>query len=593
MAGREVDRKAAVFMFYWTSESGTHKMMVMRLFFLLFLFCAGVFEIKAQTALDWGHPFGNADSTLVLGIAVDGMGNVYSVGSFSGTVDFDPGPGIADLTSAGDLDVFIVKLDSLGNYIWAKSLGGADEDQGNAIALDLLGNVYIAGYFYGLADFDPNSGTNNLLSSGGADAFICKLDANGIFMWAAKAGGMEDDEAKTVAVDANGDVLFAGFFHGLANFNPGPGVTTLTSAGGEDAFITKLDAGGIFVWTTGFGGANDDAILDLTLDADDNVITTGFFSGTVDFDPGAGNADLTAGGMNDVFVSKLNVFAHLVWAKNFGGANNDEGLGIHADMAGNVYTTGYFNSTADFDPGPGADVLTSAGMEDIFISKLNVDGDYVWAKRFGSTGVDQAHDVTTDLNGDVYTIGYFSESVDFDPGDGNATLTSFGLFNTFISRLTAMGDFVFASEFAGTDEVKGLTIAVDSTYHIYCGGEFKGDVDVDPGLGGLVLTSTGDEDAFVVKLKPCLPTSAEINVEACESYDAPSGGTTWTESGTYQDKIVNAAGCDSLITINLTIHHRSESEITVTGLRCLPVTGRKHLDSVRNICGYHSQCSRL
>ena len=123
-------------------------------------------------------------------------------------------------------------------------------------------------------------------------------------------------------------------------------------------------------WAKGLGGTLGDQGRSVAVDGAGNVYTTGFFNGTVDFDPNAGVFNLTSAGSNDIFVSKLDATGNLVWAKAMGGTNVDIGLGIAVDATGNVYTTGYFNGTVDFDPNAGVLNLTSTGAQDNFVSKL-------------------------------------------------------------------------------------------------------------------------------------------------------------------------------------------------------------------------------
>lgn len=166
------------------------------------------------------------------GIALDGLGNVYTTGHFKDTCDFDPGVGTFDLISAGLDDIFISKLDILGNFVWAKQIGESSTDVGTSIVVDDSGNVYSAGYFYGVADFDPGSGTTNLTSAGAYDEFVLKLNTSGNFIWAKNMGGMATDIAKSIAVDVAGNVYTTGQFQGTADFDPNSGILNLTSAGG-------------------------------------------------------------------------------------------------------------------------------------------------------------------------------------------------------------------------------------------------------------------------------------------------------------------------------------------------------------------------
>ena len=341
-------------------------------------------------------------------VAVDGSGNVYTTGYFTGTVgtvDFDPGPGVFNLTSTGRSDIFVSKLDSAGNFVWVRQMGGSAA--GNDVAVDGSGNVYTTGSFSGTADFDPGAGVFNLTSAGGP-VFVSKLDSAGNFVWVRQMGGTNSGSGNDVAVDGSGNVYTTGRFRGTADFDPGAGVFNL-AAGGFDIFVSKLDRAGNFVWARHMGGTGDDTGYGVAVDDRGNVYTTGDFSGTADF-------DLTSTGASDIFVSKLDSAGNFVWARHMGGTTSfDRGLGVAVDGSGNVYTTGLFHLTADFDPGAGVFNLTppSCGRPsatctatpDMFVSKLDSAGNFVWARHMGGTGYDQGHGVAVDDRGNVYTTG--------------------------------------------------------------------------------------------------------------------------------------------------------------------------------------------
>jgi len=250
--------------------------------------------------------FGGTNADLGEAIAVDSAGNVYTTGYFKGTVDFDPGDGTSNITSAGDNDVFVSKLDSSGNFVWAKRFGGSDSDRGFGITVDASGNVYTTGDFRGTVDFDPGDGTSNLVSAGGADVFVSKLDSSGNFVWAKRFGGTSSDDAIGIDLDSSGNVYTTGYFYLTADFDPGDGTSNLVSAGSADVFVSKLTSAGDYAWAVRFGGTNSDWGSGIALDGSSNVYTTGFFNSTVDFDPGAGTCNKTSAGLHDVFVSKLN-----------------------------------------------------------------------------------------------------------------------------------------------------------------------------------------------------------------------------------------------------------------------------------------------
>ena len=368
---------------------------------------------------------------------MDGSGNVYTTGNFMDIVDFDHEPGTAELTSAGNPDVFISKLDSSGNYVWAKRIGGTDSDNGRSIAVDNGGNVYTAGEFSDTVDFDPGPGTADLTSAGSYDIFVSKKESRGNYIWAKRLGGASSIECHGMTVDTGGNVYTTGFFKGTADFDPGPGSANLTSLGNDNIFVSKLDSNGDYVWAVAMGGVSGDYHgHGIAVDVSGNVYTTGLFEGTTDFDPGPGTAELTPVGKSDIYVSKLDSNGNYVWAKRLGGTSSDQGRGIALDAIGDVYTTGLFGGVADFDPGAGTANLTSAGSSDIYVSKLDSSGNYVWAKRIGGTGImNMASEIAVDGSGNALTTGAFSDTVDFDPGPGTAELTSSGSVDVFVSKL--------------------------------------------------------------------------------------------------------------------------------------------------------------
>ena len=282
-------------------------------------------------------------------------------------------------------------------------------------------------------------------------------------------GGTGQDQGWSVAVDAAGNVFTTGSFSGTVDFDPGTGTSFLTSAGGLDIFVSKLTNAGNFVWAKQLGGLDNFVVgQGIALDGSGNVYSCGYFQGVADFDPGIGIYNLTSnnsGSSQGVFISKLDASGNFTWAKQFYGTGNDFGYGIAIDVTGNVFTTGAFNGTADFDPGPGTVFLAPAsGGKDIFVSKLDASGNFVWAKQFGGPGAadDYGHAIIVDGSGNVYTTGRFLETVDFDPGPGiyNLTTVTFAS-NCFISKLDAGGNFVFAKQIGGSST--GFSIAVNGS----------------------------------------------------------------------------------------------------------------------------------
>ncbi len=405
---------------------------------------AGVFNLTSAGSYDvfvtkldptgnfvWAKAVGGTLGEAAYGIAIDATGNIYVTGSYNGTADFDPGTSNFNLTSAGQTDIFIFKLDNDGNFVWAKSIGGdqyssTGGDQGNGIATDAAGNVFVTGFFHDKVDFDPGPGVFNLqISSGSCPSctmiFLLKLDTNGNFVWAKETGGGGDSMGFAVAIDPSGNVLTTGYFWS--------GAFGATSTGTQDIFIAKHDNNGNLLWGRAIGDATDisqhEKGYGIASDASGNVLVTGRYQNTTDFDPGAGVFNLTAVNSWDAFILKLNSSGGFVWAKSIGGTStgllHDAGYAITADATGNVYTTGSFYGTVDFDPGAGVYNLPDIGLADIFISKLDASGNFVWAGSMGGgSGQDIGNSIFVKGTDNIYTAGGYTggsagNPFDFDP----------------------------------------------------------------------------------------------------------------------------------------------------------------------------------
>lgn len=383
----------------------------------------------------WAKQLGGFGADYSFAIAVDGAGNAYTTGQFYGVADFDPGPTTYNLGVGGHTGVFVSKLDTAGNFVWAKQLGaGASYCIGDSIAVDTAGNVYAAGTFSGTADFDPGPGAFSMTANAtGAVTFVAKLDAGGGFVWAKQLGG---GSRSSVQVDSSGNVVTTGQLWAMGDFDPGDGTYELGPSG---VFISKLDGSGDFVSARQFGG--DQSVPNsVVVDGSGSVYTTGSFVGTRDFDPGPGIYNLTAAGA-DVFVLKLDGAGNFVWAKQIGGADADSAYGLTVDGAGNVYAAGVFEGIADFDPGPNTFNLQTQGSDSGFVVKLDTAGNFVWAGQMGGPNAPVAvNGIAVDGNGSVVTTGTFIKTVDFDPGPS----TSFSL--TATGNPNGYGDF-FVTKF--------------------------------------------------------------------------------------------------------------------------------------------------
>lgn len=461
---------------------------------------------------EWGVKIGGTQWDQGNAIAVDHSGNVYTTGQFKQTVDFDPGAADLFLTSAGDQDVFICKLDAQGNLVWAKQMGGTGEDIGKGIQVDSDGNVYVTGIFKDIVDFDPNAGTTNLTSAGMSDIFVAKLDESGNLLWVKQFGGSEIDYSYAISLDAHNHVYTTGYFSATSDFTSGHPLTTF---GYWDIFINKLTTDGNYVWTKQFGGDGYDLGLSIFVSGG-NIYSTGGFQNTADFDPSGNTQNLTSPGLNisNIYVSKIDTSGNFVWAKQIGGTESDEGEGISVDLYGDVYLTGRFGSSVDFDPNAGTHTMTASGTLDIFIMKLTASGNLAWAKQLGNSGIEVPCGIMNDLAGNVYTIGYFPGTVDFDPGNGTFNLEfTQSQPDCFISQLSKDGGFIWAGMLGGSQFTAGTAITSDNSGSVYTTGWFGGQLDADPGPGDFSLSGSGMRDVFIQKMSSSvgLPDNEVLN----------------------------------------------------------------------------------
>lgn len=523
---------------------------------LLFAITFLIHSAYAQTpALTWVKQMGKFGGFITpRATVVDASGSVITTGLFKNTQDFDPGIGVSTLTSINNPntannqnDIFISKVDANGDFVWAKQLGGIDLKDAVSIGLDAAGNVYTTGNFYGTVDFDPGVGISNLTSKGYNDIFISKLDTSGNFVWAKQMGSIFGDSGYAIAVDSAGNVFTTGSFSDTCDFDPNVGVSNMSTLV-EGIFISKLDTNGNFVWAKSMGGIAYNKGRLITLDSTGNIFVSGTFGGTTDFDPNAGVANLTSvgafGGNEDMFVLKLDGNGNYVWAKQFSGTGFKIFTGLAVDATGNIFTSGMFFGTVDFDPSVSVNNLVQAtGSDDGFITKLDASGNFGWAKQLEGNIRDVAS-LALDLSGNVYTTGNFysqhsgnvSSPTDFDPGVGVFNLSVNHPFDNdaYVLKLDINGNFVWVAQLGGVPsltssvDTKGYSITIDSSGSIYTTGIFgsSGTGDFDHGTGTNILTATGGStDMFVHKMSQTALGLSKNEIDSKISiYPNPSSG---------------------------------------------------------------------
>ena len=470
----------------------------------LLLSCLCLFiQAMAQTpSFIWGKQTGGFGGDEGIALAVDAAGNLYYTGVFSGTVDFDPGPGIVNLTSAGSNDVYVAKMNSSGQLLWAKGFGGAGLDVGSNITADALGNVYAAGWYSGTADFNPGQGVDTITSAGSDDIFIVRFDSSGNFAWVKSMGGISQDQPTAITTDNSGNIYLTGLYKGDLFIDSAGVSKKITSIGDYDALVAKFSSSGQLQWANTQGGPLTDYAYDIKITAS-GIYTLASFNGKADMDPTGTVFNLTSAGGLDIGFTKLDNDGNFIWARQIGGSFNEEGFAFSLDKSENIYLTGYFKGTVDFDPGNGLSNLTAqSGNDEMFIIKLDSAFNLQWAKKQGGGTNSYPMAITVDDKGNVYSTGFFSGTVDFDPSSKVYNLTGDN-FDIYISILNAAGDLAWAGGFGNQQGDWGRDIAVDAESNLYALGLFYGGtIDFDPTSGVSNLTSAGDNDIFLIKLAP-------------------------------------------------------------------------------------------
>lgn len=521
---------------------------------ILFSLCLIAINLSAQS-FEWAVGIGGPNDDQGELIEVDSLGNTYTVGVFQLTVDFDPGLGVYNLTSAGSDDIFILKLDASGSFAWAKRIGDAYGDQVTAMALDGNDNILLTGGFSGMVDFDPGPGVYNLGSTNTGGCFILKLNTSGEFVWAKGFTATNIINGSCIKTDTTGNVYLSGIFAGTVDFDPGVGVFNLSTTSSGEMYFAKYDSMCSFIWAKMVTGGDAEDPLVMDLDNNGNIIISGQFSGTADFDPGTATLYLTSNGWTDIFLSKYNHQGDFIWAKSVGGNDWDHPSGLDIDSDGNVYYSGMFSSDSiDCDPGPDTCMFVPSGSYTAFVSKLDGAGNFIWAKNMGHLNISWRQSIRLDNAANIYCIGSFQDTLDFDPGIGVFNLASNGSLDICLFSLNSNGDFVWARNMGGGSNWpadRGFSLTLDHLENIYATGFFGIEADLNPGPGVENLSTVGETDAFVVKLNPCPDILTTIAETACLSYNFY--GIELTTTGIYTHPIMTSEGCDSVIRLNLTI----------------------------------------
>jgi hypothetical protein len=266
------------------------------------------------------------------------------------------------------------------------------------------------------------------------------------------------------------------------------------SLGSNDLYIAKYNASGNYVWAKVIGGVTgDDVAYKILVEANGDFLICGSYTGTVDFDPNTGITNLSSQGSKDGFFAKYDSNGNLIWAKKVGGPSGDEILSMDKDLSGNIYLTGYFYGTVDFDPGTGIQNLTSSGGSNVFCAKYDPSGNYILAFNVGGTG-SVGNDIALDPLNNIIIGGVNGSSGDFDPGAGTATLTG----KLFYAKYNNNGAYILGRSMGSDSFDKCKAVESDDQGNIYIAGEYNSSIDFDPSVSTYTLSFIYN-DIFVAK----------------------------------------------------------------------------------------------
>jgi hypothetical protein len=512
-----------------------------------------VVKISPDGNLIWGFKIGGDETDESLGLYVNDSGKLFLCGSYRDHMDADPGPDTMDIVAPpgnNGSNAFLCMFDTSGLFNWVINIGSSSSEAFMGVNEDNQGNVYASLSFNGTVDVDPGAGIQQLTAGGSRDAAVCKYDSAGNYIWAKRIGGTTSTYIYYFMLDDSANVYCQGRFGSTVDFNPGPTAFYLTALGSWDGFTLKLDSAGLFQWAFRIGNSsNIDAIHLIHRDPMGNFVFCGEFTGTVDVDPGPNIYNLTTAASRNPFLVVIDGNANFIKAMQLEGGEAEIGP-LTFDTAGYLYLNGYFEGYTDFDPGPEYFYGQSNAVRDFYISKYDPGYRHLWTKTFGGSDDDIQQAFAIGAGNSLYGCGTVSDTVDFEPGSGAHIAVSedfdcyLAKWDPCISDSSVLADTVCYSYLSP----KGFQYTVSGTYR------------------ELFLNSSHCDSIVVMNLVINQRSYVDIYDTVCSSYISPSGNYTWDSTGTYNDTIPRViTGCDSVMTFHLVFgDHDTASFQTVT-----------------------------
>lgn len=538
------------------------------------LFCQGL-------QMDWSNGFYD-ESARSEGhiVQVDDLNNVYVLGYSSGNADYldiNPDPDVINqLDSEG---IFIAKFNSTGEYVWSVSLGESSSLSINLhgdIVINENGDVLVAVTLKGNVDFDPTiaemivSEPDGMLalasySSNGNLNFVktIPLNAQGLI-------GLHG-----IDIDSDNNIFLGGFIlnNGAINvemdFNSGNTNGILTNESGNTFFLAKFTSSGNFEslkTISGTSSSSSNRLTDLAINSQNEVCITGEISGEWDLDPSEVFYPLSAGN-RDVFIAKYSNDLNLIFAKVVIGPGTEFTREIALDAFDNMYLSGEFTGTVDFDPGEEEVFLNSPSGREPFILKFSSNGDLIFALELDSDSTSSSTNATraisTDKLGYFYIAGKFERSCDFDPSENEFILSPLNEQELYLAKYDEQGNFIWAIAYGSSTLSFNLDLAINSNGVVTTCGIFRNESDFDPGIENTNTLGNTLNTMFLARYKPC--HYSNTTASTCENEPYQASTRSLTESGIYQVSYLSATGCDSIVTIDLTVSDLPNNGVFMDG----------------------------
>jgi len=494
---------------------------------LLFLFLSySTYCQIAEPHLQWVKEFEYTNEAAPSSVDVDNQGNIYITGMFNDTLITNSIFDTHDFEIFDNSDGFILKLNKYGEMQWMKHImqnsnnSYINSQSVGSIKVNSQNELIIVGSFFSSFKIKGEPASVISSSNGEDDFYILKLDTNGDFIWVKRIGGNSGDGAGSIEIDSQDNIYIPGVFNSTVDFDPNAGSNSLSSLGGysgpfqtvNDAFLLKLSTDGDFIWVRHLGSSESISAKSVTIDNNDNVYVIGTFIDTAYFDlPLSVELISHSTGVfkQDVFICKFNNNGDLSWVKQQGGDDHNNVSAIKVDNNGNVYTTGRFRGTTDFDPSSNTFFETAFGWDDIYVSKLDSDGNFVWVKTMlGNTGGDSGSTIDLDSENNIYISGFFGETVDFDPGINTHPLLTEFPNSMFLQKLDSDGNLIWVKKTDGFDGPGEFKMVNDNTFYYVSG--YRNSISFGDFYSNVELVN--DRALYIMKLKQGFSNIEDLSI---------------------------------------------------------------------------------